>query len=350
MTRTSPTTDGSSESPAIEAARRDEEGAFERLVGPYRPELHAHCYRLLGSAADAEEALQEALLRAWRGLPAFEGRSTLRSWLYRIATNVCLKRIERRPPLLLPLDHGPPSDPHDAPARPLIERLWVEPYPDEAVGLAGGRASPEARYEQREAVELAFVAALQHLPARQRAVLLLRDVLGFSPAEIAHTLAVTRTSVYSTLQRARSAVEERLPERSQQATLRSLEDGALRGLVERYVEAWEQGDVDAIVAMLTEDAVFAMPPRPTWYRGRDDIGVFLAARPLAGAGRWRMVPLRANAQPAVAFYGRGADGSRWAAHAVHVLSLRSDGAIAQIASFQTPGAFAGFGLAATPAG
>ena len=157
-----------------------DEDAFGRLVEPYRGELHAHCYRMLGSVHDAEDALQETLLRAWRGLPRFEGRSSLRSWLYTIATNTCLNAIEKRPKRVLPVDYGPAADPHDGPGEPLVESVWVEPYPDETLGLEDGFAAPEARYEQRESVELAFVAALQHLPANQRAVLILREVLGFS--------------------------------------------------------------------------------------------------------------------------------------------------------------------------
>jgi RNA polymerase sigma-70 factor, ECF subfamily len=216
--------------PAAETTRRDH-AAFERLIAPHRAQLQAHCYRMLGSSADAEDALQEALLRAWRGLPSFEGRSSLRSWLYRIATNVCLKTIERRPRRVLPIDYGPASDPHDRSERPLVERVWLDPYPDEAVGLEDGPASPEARYEQRESVELAFVAALQHLPGRQRAVLLLRDVLGFAPAEIAKVLDATPESISAALQRARRAAAERMPARSQQATLRSIGDARLREAV-----------------------------------------------------------------------------------------------------------------------
>ncbi len=154
----------------LEPARQGDEDAFGRLVGSHHAELHAHCYRMLGSVPDAEDALQEALLGAWRGLPRFEGRSSLRSWLYKIATNACLKTIERRPKRVLPIDYGPAADPHDRPPEPLLESVWVDPYPDETLGLADGFAAPEARYEQRESVELAFVAALQHLPARQRAV------------------------------------------------------------------------------------------------------------------------------------------------------------------------------------
>src|SRR5215208_225974 len=165
------------ESELLASARRGDEGAYESLTQPYRTELHAHCYRMLGSVHDAEDALQEAMLRAWRGLPRFEGRSSLRSWLYTIATNTCLDLIAKRPKRVLPIDYGPATDPHDGPGEPVVESVWVEPYPDEQLGLEDGFAAPEARYEQRESVELAFVAALQHLPASQRAVLILREVL-----------------------------------------------------------------------------------------------------------------------------------------------------------------------------
>src|SRR5881398_1426545 len=174
-----PTASAVNERELLEAARRGDEHGFGRLIGPYRSELHAHCYRMLGSVPDAEDALQETLLRAWRGLPRFEDRSSLRSWLYKIATNACLKAIERRPQRVLPIDYAPAADPHDGPAEPVTESVWLEPYPDEGLGLEGGLLGPDARYEQREGIELAFTAALQHLPARQRAVLILRDVLGF---------------------------------------------------------------------------------------------------------------------------------------------------------------------------
>src|SRR5207248_11002561 len=184
----------------LDAAKAGDEGAFARLVEPYRAQLHAHCYRMLGSVHDAEDALQEALLRAWRGLSRFEGRSSLRSWLYTIATNTCLSAIERRPKRVLPIDYGPATDPHVAPGEPIVESVWLEPYPDETLGLEDGYAAPEASYEQREGVELAFVAALQHLPANQRAVLILREVLGFSAKEVAETLQTTVASVNSALQ------------------------------------------------------------------------------------------------------------------------------------------------------
>ena len=326
----------------LEAARRLDEAAFVRVVAPHRAGLQAHCYRMLGSAADAEDALQEAMLRAWRGLPGFEGRSSLRSWLYRIATNVCLRMIERRPARVLPADHGPPSDPHDQPEGPLAEVAWLEPYPDEAV--ADGLASPEARYEQRESVELAFVAALQHLPRRQRAVLLLRDVLGFAPAEIAAAIGASPAAVSSILQRAHDAVDQRLPARSQQATLRSIGDAPLKALVQRYVQAWEDGDVPAIAALLTADASFAMPPRPSWYRGRASIAAFLAAFPLSGSRRWRVVPARANGQLAFGFYLSDGRGRPYAAHAIELLSVDGGGQIAGVTTFHTSAAFARFGL------
>jgi RNA polymerase sigma-70 factor, ECF subfamily len=323
----------------LQAARRRDERAFEAITEPHRGGLLAHCYRMLGSAADAEDALQETLLRAWRGLPGFKGRSSLRSWLYAIATNVCLRMIERRPKRVLPIDYGPPGDPHDPPAEP----LWVDPFPDAA--LDGGAASPAARYEARESVELAFIVALQHLPGRQRAVLLLRDVLGFAPSEIAAALDATPASVYSALQRAHLAVEERLPAHSQQATLRSISDARLRELVDRYVDAWERADVAALLELLTERATFSMPPRPSWYSGRSAIGEFLARGPLAGAARWRVVPVRANAQLAFAVYGWCDGGGTYAAHAIEVLTVDRDARIADLTAFLEPDAFGRFGLA-----
>jgi RNA polymerase sigma-70 factor (ECF subfamily) len=309
---------------------------FERAVEPHRAGLRAHCYRMLGSAADAEDALQETLLRAWRGLPGFEGRSSLRGWLYRIATNVCLRMIERRPKRVLPVDYGSAADPHDVLEGAVLEPVWIDPFPDEP--LADGLASPEARYEERESVELAFIAALQHLPARQRAVLLLRDVLGFAPAEIAEALDATPAAVYSALQRAHQVVEERLPARSQQATLRAIGDERLREVVDRFVAAWERNDVDAIVAMLAEDASFSMPPRPSWYRGRAAIRAFLAAHPLARPRRWRLVPVQANGQPAFAVYVDGR------AHAIELLTLDADARISTVTAFHEPQLFAGFDL------
>jgi RNA polymerase sigma-70 factor, ECF subfamily len=326
----------------LAAARRGDADAFERLIEPYRAELQAHCYRMLGSATDAEDALQETLLRAWRGLARFDGRF-LRSWLYRIATNACLKMIERRPKRVLPIDYGAASDPHDPPEGPLAEPVWLEPYPDETLGLEDTSTAPDARYEQRESVELAFIAALQHLPGRQRAVLLLRDVLGFAPAEIAAALETTPAAVYSILQRARKAAQERLPARSQQATLRTIGDRRLRELVERYVQAWENGDVEAITKMLAEEATFSMPPRPSWYRGRAAVGAFLEAVPLSGRMRWRLVSVRANGQLTFGAYLVDAAG-RGEAFEIQALALDNEARISDITSFHTPAAFARFAL------
>jgi RNA polymerase sigma-70 factor, ECF subfamily len=328
----------------LEAARRGDEDAYGRLVGPYRAELDAHCYRMLGSAADAEDALQEALLRAWRALPQFEGRSSLRSWLYKIATNACLRAIERRPKRVLPIDYASAADPHDRLAEPVTETVWVEPYPDDRLALASRLAGPDARYEQRESVELAFIAALQHLPARQRAVLIIRDVLGFSARETAAALETTSVSVDSALQRAHKTVDERLPEQSQQAALRSLGDASLSRLVERYVAAWERNDVDAVVAMLTEDARMAMPPRPTWFRGRQQVGMFLREGPLAGPRRWRLIAARANGQLAFGCYLWDEETQTFALHGLNVLTLRGT-QIEETTTFLSPGVVRRFGLA-----
>jgi RNA polymerase sigma-70 factor (ECF subfamily) len=332
-----------SERELLDVARDGDERAYDRLIEPHRAELRAHCYRMLGSAQDAEDALQEALLRAWRALPRFEGRSSLRSWLYTITTNACLRAIERRPKLVLPIDYGPAADPHDGPGVPPSESVWIEPYPDGRLALDSALAGPDAHYEQRESVELAFIAALQHLPARQRAVLIMREVLGFSAREVAQALDTTPGSVDSALQRARRTVDERLPERSQQATLRALGDDRLRKIVDRFVAAWERADIDAVVALLADDAAMTMPPIPTWYRGREAIAEFLAGWPLAGTRPQRMIPTRANGQLAFGHYtwddGRGA----FVAHAINVLTL--DGArIAEITCFLAPDAFQRFGL------
>jgi RNA polymerase sigma-70 factor (ECF subfamily) len=308
----------------IEAARAGGEDAFRRLVEPLQGELHAHCYRMLGSVHDAEDAIQEALLRAWRGLPRFEGRSSLRSWLYKIATNTCLDVVARRPKRVLPIDYAPAADPHQGPGEPIVESVWVEPYADERLGLQDGYAAPEARYEQREGVELAFIAALQHLPPNQRTVLILREVLGYSAKEVADTLDTTVASVNSALQRARASVEERLPEQSQQATLRALGDDGLREVVDRYVDAWDRGDVDGVVAMLTEDATFSMPPLQTWFGGREAIRIFLAGWPLSGLWRWRHLFVRANGQPALAFYAWDPERETYLPFALNVLTLRGD--------------------------
>jgi RNA polymerase sigma-70 factor, ECF subfamily len=326
----------------LEAARRGDESAFRGIVEAHRAELHAHCYRMLGSVHDAEDALQEALLRAWRGFPRFARRSSLRSWLYKIATNACLDAIARRPKRVLPVDYGPPTAPQVDPGEPLVESVWVEPYPDEKLGLEDGYAAPDARYEQREAVELAFVAALQHLPGTQRAVLILREVLGYSAREVAESLETTVASVNSALQRARKTVVDRLPEQSQQETLRALGDERIRELVQAYVDAWARGDVDAVRALLAEDAVFSMPPWAGWWRGRETIAGF-AETAVEFCAESRTLPARANGQPAVAYYHLDAETGRYKANAMDVISF--EGAlIKDITAFVMPEVFSSFGL------
>ena len=326
-----------SEGELLDAVRRGDEDAFRHLVQPYTSELHAHCYRMLASPFDADDALQEALLRAWRAAPRFRGHDRLRAWLYRIATNVCLDALERRRRRGLPIEHGQPATPDADPGTPLSDSVWVQPYPDEVLGLEDGYASPEARYEQREAVELAFIAALQHLAPSQRAVLLLRDVLGYSAKEAAGTLDTTVASVNSALQRARRTVDEHIPARSQQATLRSLGDERVRSIVEGYIDAWERGDVEALVAMLAEDATFSMPPYRTWWRGRDVIAAF-AAEPVH-----RYISLRANGQAANAAYRLDEQRNAYVAEALEVLSLKGT-SVREMSAFMMPEVFPLFGL------
>ena len=298
---------------------------------------------MLGSLHDAEDALQDALLGAWRGLSGFEGRSGLRGWLYRITTNACLDAIARRPKRMLPMDYGPPEGAGTTGAGGrLDESAWVEAYPDGMLGVEDGFAAPEARYEQREALELAFVAALQHLPARQRAVLILREVLGFSAKEVSESLGTTVASVNSALQRARKAIDDRLPENSQQATLRSLGDERVDRIVQSFADAFEHGDVEAIVAMLAEDATFAMPPYTSWYRGRDAVaGSWLM--PAGPHPRLRYIPTRANGQLALGVYRLDPKRNRYLGVALDVLTLRG-AQIAAVTAFRTPEMFPRFGL------
>ena len=298
------TTVGEGEERRLLAAARDgDEAAFGRLLDPFRRELQAHCYRMLGSVHDAEDALQDALLRVWRGLGGFEDRGggALRGWLYRIATNASLDLLARRRRRGLPADLAPRAAADEAPGRPLTEQVWIEPWgeapavPDEAPG-------PGERIEQRESLELAFVAAMQKLPARQRAVLILREVLGFSAAEVGETLETSVPSVNSALQRARAAVEERVGERSQAATLRDLGDARMEEIVDAYMDAMTAGDVPRVVSMLTEDVAWSMHPLGTWYAGLDAVEAFLRNGPLDGSWRWRHRAARANGQLAVGTY------------------------------------------------
>ena len=331
------------ESDLLSRARDGDEGAFDLLVAPHRGDLHAHCYRMLASLHDAEDAYQETLLRAWRGLRAFEERSSVRTWLHRIATNVCLDEIRRRPRRVLPIDYGPPAEPgaDQAPA-PVREGVWVEPYPDWELGDEDLATTPQARYEQRESVELAFLVALQHLPARQRGALILRDVLGFSAKETAVTLQTTVASANSLLQRARRAAEERLPEQSQQAALRMLGDGQAQALVDRFADAFERGDVDAILALLADDATFAMPPYPSWCRGRAAIADSWLM-PGGPAPRLRYVPTRANGQLALGVYRRDPEAGAYLPICLDVLAVQGT-EITEVIAFRSMRAFSRFGL------
>jgi RNA polymerase sigma-70 factor (TIGR02960 family) len=325
----------------LASARRGDSAAFGRLVQPYRGELYAHCYRMLGSVQDAEDALQESLLGAWRGIAGFEGRSSLRAWLYRVSTNACLRLIARRPRRMLSADHGPPRhDTHDL-GEPVKEPIWLEPFPDEVPSGEPTDGDPATSYLRRESVELAFVAALQHLPGMQRAVLILREVLGFSAAEVARILGTTPASVNSALQRARKAVDERMPPTTQQVELDALGEEGQRELVDAFVTAWEQADVPALLELLTKDARFTMPPLPAWFDGRGDVGRFFTERVFATP--WRLLPIRANGQLAFACYQGEPGGDRFRLGAINLLRLR-DRRIVEIAGFLDPAVHRRFGL------
>jgi RNA polymerase sigma-70 factor, ECF subfamily len=327
----------------LEAARAGDQEAFSLLVAPYQAQLRAHCYRMLGSLADAEDSLQETLLRAWRGLGRFESRSSVRSWLYRIATNASLRMLEKRPKRVLPIEYGPAADPHVAFGEPLTESVWLDPYPDAELGVEVALLGPDARYEQRESIELAITAAFQHLPARQRAVLIFRDVLGFSAKETAEALETTSVSVDSALQRAHKAIEERVPAETQQVTLRALGDSELREIVTRFADAWERKDVDAVVELLIDDARMTMPPWSSWYSGRDAVATFLRGWPLSECKRWRLLPTGANGQAAVAGYLWDEQARAFGAETIIVLTFRA-ASIEEITAFRSPELFPRFGL------
>jgi RNA polymerase sigma-70 factor, ECF subfamily len=317
--------------PDLALARDGDDDAFTRLVEPLRRELHAHCYRMLGSTHDADDALQETLLRAWRGLGSFAGRSSLRTWLYTVATRACLDAVERRGRRALPVDLGPSSDRAVGGAKPLTDVEWLGPYP-----------GPDSTYEQRESVELAFVAALQHLPGNQRAALLLFEVLGFSAAEIAGIMKTSTTSVNSAIARARRIVAQKVPERSQQQTLREIDDERLREIVEGFSGALERGDADALVALLTEDVTWSMPPLPQWYRGLDAAAGF-AEEVAFRCGRWRHLPTTANGQPAVGGYLWDDEAGAHVGWSINVFTLRGE-RISEITSFIGAEHFAAFGM------
>lgn len=321
-------------------AGRGDRAAYDRLVRPLLPELRAHCYRMLAASHDADDALQDALVKAWRRLGDFEGRSTLRTWLYTVATRSCIDLARARGRRAMPVDLGPASARAVVNDAPSGEIAWLGPY---AGDLPHGTASPAARYEQREAVELAFVAALQHLPGNQRAALLLFDVLGFPAEEIATMMRTTTASVNSALQRARARVARRVPDPSQQATAREIGDDELRAVVERFTTALERRDTDALVDLVTEDVTWAMPPMPHWYAGLASVGDFAAQVPMGNCGSWRTLPTSVNAQPAVACYLCPDGAPAHGAWAITVLTL-CDTRISGITSFLGAEHFTALGL------
>ena len=314
---------------------------FVRLTDPFRRELMAHCYRMLGSVDDAEDLVQETYLRAWRSYNGFEGRSSLRTWLYRIATTACLTALERRSRRPLPSGLGAPSDDPEGPLAP--ERFdvpWLQPMPDSL--LATAPADPATIVAARAGLRLALVAALQHLPAKQRAVLILRDVVTWRAVEVAEVLGTTTAAVNSALQRARAQIEQ----------VAAVEDEvvepaepARRALIDRYVAAFEEADITALLQVLRDDAVLEMPPFVTWFTGRDNAARFLGPRVFGRPGDIRMIPTAANGQPAVAAYRRGHDGLHHP-YGVHVLTVTASG-IARIVVFLDPSLVARFGLAPT---
>ncbi len=310
---------------------------FTGLTGRFRGELLAHCYRMLGSAEEAEDLVQETYLRAWRSFDGFEGRSSVRTWLYRIATNVCLTAIERRGRRPLPSGLGGPAEDPEAPLVAGPEVPWLQPFPD--VLLAGEREDPAAVAVSRAGIRLAFVAALQYLSARQRAVLIMRDVLEWPAAEVADLLGTTTTAVNSGLRRARAQLARALPAEDE---LAEPAEPDRRALLDRFAAAIENADASALAQLLREDAVLEMPPLLTWFAGRQAVARFAALYLLTEPGRLRLVPVIANGQPAVAVYQREPGGT-YHAHAVLVLTVTTTG-IARIVSFQDPGLFGSFGL------
>jgi RNA polymerase sigma-70 factor (ECF subfamily) len=335
----------------LAAARRGSSREFGELAEPYRLELHVHCYRILGSLHDAEDMVQETMLRAWKRLDTYEGRASFRAWLYKIATNACLDLLDqrrRRAKRLLPQQRSSPADPGKPIDPPATEILWLEPLPDE--WLADPSAdNPETRYSSYEGISLAFLTALQILPPRQRAVLILKDVLDWPASEIAGLLDTTVSSANSALHRARVTLAKNYHGRKSQASDKQTDEQTRKAL-EKYVQAWQTADVNGLVALLKKDATLSMPPSPTWYAGREHIGAFAANTVFASGGmfpglangRWKLVPVQANGGPGAAVYQRMQDGE-YHPFGVHVLECEK-GQITQITCFIDPSLPGWFGL------
>ena len=323
---------------ALEGSRQ----AFELLTEPHRHELQVHCYRMLGSILDAEDMVQETLVRAWEKLHTFEGRAPLRAWLYRIATNVSLDELAKRTKRSLPQERYPAADPMRPLSPAIMDPIWIEPFPD--AWLEPASTDPAARYDQRESVTLAFMVALQSLPPRQRAILLLRDVLSLRSKEVAELLELSTSAIESALYRARNTLSKKY---SAPTPVALSTDPIVQDLLDRYVNAWEAADIEGLVALMRDDATFPMPPSPTWVQGRDQIRTFVAENILEGdaRGRWRLLPTRANGQPAFAWYRRTPDRSTFAAFAIQVVSV-DGGMVADATTFVFPQLFAAFGLPA----
>ena len=322
-----------------------EEPAFAALFERHRGELQVHCYRMLGSLEDAEDLVQESFLRAWRSRESFtpSGRFSFRAWLYRIATNACLDSLRTRSRRVMPPDVAPAADPTVPPSAP-SDRPWLQPYPDRLLEqVTAPEDEPGAVVVARETIELAFIAAIQHLPPRQRAVLILRDVLGWSAKDTASLLETTDISVNSALQRARATLRRRLGERRTEWRTDPEPSAEERELLRRYIEAHERADVDALAALLREDARLTMPPHPTWFEGRAAILVAAEQGFDPRFGDLRSVPAWANRQPGVAHYLRAPGETQFRALAIDVLRIE-DGRIDEITSFVDPELFAAFGL------
>jgi RNA polymerase sigma-70 factor (ECF subfamily) len=326
------------ESSHLQAALGGDQQRFSELVEPYRRQLQAYCYRLLGSLQDAEDVVQETMLRAWRRLDTYEGRASFRAWLYKIATNASLDALERAARRSLPTSLSGAADPKAPYVEAVAEPVWLDPFPDE--WLDETAISAEAHVSRRESVSLAFMTALQVLPPRQRAVLVLCDVLDWRASEAAGLLDMTLPAVNSALHRARSALASHYRAGSPHAPA---ESEGVRRLLERYVRAWETADIAGLVSLLKEDAAFSMPPSPAWYRGRADIGAFFASSIFIPGLRTRIQPVRASGEPAFAAYLFDPESGQYHAHSIHVLRIE-EGQLAGLTTFLNPALFAHFAL------